>query len=327
MKNRKIKSVIFLLAISISFQLNAFNGDLRTIIKRPNKNELFVAGEFKTMFVIDSKTGKTKRTFLTKKGAVKLAFNKGGDFLLADNGGSVQFLDPENGELKKTISGNSFCLFNNGSYIISIDSYGKKVNVYSSLDGTLLFTQVCEFQPNFVMLDAEEKELRVFSKKEEIKNEAKLIAKKSIKTEGYNVFNKTYVEDEVDEKGLQFFTVTLSSKTISKNQTLPYSPSRGGFGSAFSSYKDLFHLLTWDSFYKMDKSGNMTPIEYKEAGFSYSATSSKDGKYMIQVGNKKGFVYNCETEKFSPFEFEGAFFKPYSADVNMENDTVYLLSN
>ncbi len=324
--NNKIKSLCLLLFIVCNTNSFAYKGDLNVIVKRPGKNELFVSGEFKTLFVLNNITGKTIRTFLTPNGADRLAFTKDGTSLLAAYSNKLMYLDPETGDVKKTITGSDFFVFNEEDYIVDVNTYGNKISVYSSADGTLLFNYSCTFSPNFVCLNTNKKELYVFSNEQKLPGDSTLVTSKSTASTKYNTFNSNYITQQNDGKAVNYFTISLTDQKVSGTKIIPYSPSAGSFGSAFNFYKNQLFLLSYDSFYKINPSGKITPIEFDESGYSFSATKSIDGKYIIQAGNKKGFIYNCETEKFIPFEFGNLFDSPTSIDICINKDTVYMIS-
>ncbi|HYG50039.1 MAG TPA: hypothetical protein VD905_04005 [Flavobacteriales bacterium] len=306
-------------------QATAFKGDLSSVAKRPGTNELFVAGEFKTLFVINTKNGLTKRTLALPDGAQKIEFTEDGNILLAAGGGSVKFLNPVDGTVITSIRGSNFFLFERSKYLVDVGWSGKEVKMYSTADGSRLFSIACEFEVSFASISKDQKKLYVFGKSETMNEEASLLTAKIQPASEYNLYNETYIDQQADGKGVKYCEVDIETQKVSTPVQLAWSPEAGSYSNTESVYKGNLYLLGWKTFFKIDATGKVTPIETSKACYAYAAGSTSNGRYIIVSDTKGGYIYDAENGNVNTFNLKTGDDMVYTADVSTLGDTVYVL--
>ncbi len=317
---------LFLFAILFAQTIFAFKNELTSICKRPGSNELYIAGEFKTILIVDVHTKKSLRTIKTDGIVKDFQFSPDGQNLLVYTGNTVNFLNPETGEITRSIKGNNVRLFEKSPYFIDADRYmSKSIKVYSTNDASLIF----EHKPNFPILDAgfnaDFSELLILGDGMDIKKEKSLIRTETTPVSGYNVYNKAYVEQQKDNKGSGFQVVDLKTKNLLLDVVIPYKTAKS-FGLSVSKYKDAYFIACWDMFLKIDNKGMASPLENSDATFAYAANHTNDGQYIYVASSKSGYIYNSETAQFTPFNLKTGSESSYTADISELNDTVYHLA-
>ncbi|MEX1003017.1 MAG: hypothetical protein WDZ35_12945 [Crocinitomicaceae bacterium] len=304
----------------------SFENDLSSICVHPTSKEIYVGGEFKTIFVLDAKSGTTIRQIKLEHIVKDLQFSPDGKHLIAYDGRVVHFLNPKTNEETYSHKGTNVQLFENAPYYIEADwIFSKSIKVYSTADGS----QVMSVKPDFDLLDAsfdpEFKELIILGRSMEIKGEKGLITTEVEEMEGYNVYNKAYVEQQSDKKGSGFMVVDIASKETKLDVILPYETGKS-FGLSISKYKEDYYLACWDLFLKVDKAGKAYPISIEEATFAYATNHSSDGKLIFVSSTKDGYVFNCETQNIITFDAREKNEFSYTVDFTQHGDDFYMLS-
>lgn len=312
----------------ISSSIKAFEKDLRTIAKRPNSNELFVGGEFKTVFVLNAVSGETIRTFTVEGGAEDMVFNSDGSVLIIKASTNLLLVDPVKGSVTKNIDNRfgKFFLYERSKYVVFVDRYAKKVQLLSSKDGSLIKEFMTEFEPRFVAINKNEQQMVIFSSEMEIKDEASLITNTVKPASGYNVYNKAFINQQSDGKGVSFVRVDLNSMSVGKLKQIPYSPNDGSFSHSVSFYDGEIYIINFEILIKIDAKDKAFPVELENAGFCYASVVTKDERYIIQSATKEGFIYDCKEKKSISYNVKGESEFTYSTDIITDNDTVILLA-
>ena len=311
-----MKTLIILLALFVSQLSLAFENDLRAICKRPGTNELFIGGEFNSVFVIDEKTGETIRQFKIEGGLEDMQFSPEGDHLITTIRNKAYFVDPETGESKRTFEGGNFILLENSPYFIDISWYGhKSAKVYSTKDGEMVYQHKNESAPWYAGMSPDFTELFIVYREEDIKKEKSLVVEPTAPLDGFNVFNKAYVEQESDKMGSRFVVVDISSKSIKLDVMMPYSVGIS-YGTNMSKFGNDYYIVGWDVFLRIDAEGRSHPISCADATFSYATNHSQDGKSIMVLSTKEGFIYNCEKESFYQLKLKENNEFAYSCDVS-----------
>lgn len=330
--NMKIKfkslllSVLFL-GVFVHSSL-AFKGDLTQIVKRPGTNELFVCGEFNSIFVVDATSGETKRSIaVEKEGVTSLQFTPDGSILLAANYRTLYFINPSTGITTKTLSGSNFILSERSNFIVDLDRWGKKVSLLKSGDGSVINTITCEFEPIYASLSPGGKKLFILGSAQEIKNEKSLLTKEVLPVSGYNTYNKAFMEQQSDNKGASFLEVEVESFKARKVITLPYSPSMSTFGKLISSFNNEPYFMSFEMFFKLNQTGKVSPMETEHSNFAYAVEATTTGQYIINASGLKGFIYDCKNDKYTPFNFDAFMSSVYAKDISTSNDTIVLLGS
>ncbi|HLP11781.1 MAG TPA: hypothetical protein VK177_07570 [Flavobacteriales bacterium] len=325
-----MKLIVILSAflIGITNDSYAFKGDLTQLVKRPGKNELYVCGEFKTVFVLDAKTGETIRTFsVDEAGITSLQFTPDGSILLAANYNTVHLLDPNTGSKLKSIKGANFILSQAGKYIINMDRWGKKVQLLNSSDGTIINTIACDFEPVYASLSPESDKLYIMGNAQEIKNEKSLLTQEVKAVAGYNTYNKAFMDQQADKKGAAFLEVDVNSFKAKPVVMIPYTPGMSTFGKLISAYNTNIYIMSFEMFIKVDKSGKAYPMETDLSNFAYAAENTSTGRYIVNASGLKGFIYDCETNKYASYNAADFMSSVYAMDICTSNDTIYLLGS
>jgi len=322
-----MKNVLTLVAVLLSSVWTlAFEYDLRAICKNPQANELFVGGEFNTILVIDEQTGNEIRRFATTFDCIDLQFSQDGKTLLAAASDYVYLLNPETGEQTAKVKAAGARLFENAPYFIDADwIFTKAVKVYSSNDGSQQFVYTPEYRPLDAGFNADYTELIVLGKEEEIKGEKKLIQTKIEEADGYNVYNKAYVDQQADDKGAGFTVIDMGSKQVKLDVKIPYATAKS-YGLSISKFGDNYYVAAWDIFIKIDKAGNAFPLETNEATFAYAVNSTFDSKHIVVASTRSGYVYDCSSEQFISFDCSDGGGFAYSTDITELNGTTYMLN-
>ncbi|MDX2171513.1 MAG: hypothetical protein SFY56_00235 [Bacteroidota bacterium] len=313
----------------ISSGLKAFENDLRTISKRPNSNELFVGGEFKTVFVLNAVSGETIRTFTVQGGVEDMVFNPEGNVLISKFSTKLSFINPQTGSVIKTFDERSgkFFLFERSNYVVFVDRYNtKKTKLLSSKDGSLIKEFSCDFEPDFSAISNNDQQMIIFSKEIELKKEKSLLTTEVKPISGYNVYNTAFIRQQSDGKGISYVTVDLKDMALSKTKQIPYSPKDGSYSFNVSWFDGNVFILDYETFIKIDSKDKVYPIELDKAGFSYACASSKDGRYIIQSSTKEGYIYDCKENKSISYNVKGKSQFTYSADICNDNDTLIILA-
>ncbi|MCG8574597.1 MAG: hypothetical protein MI810_06920 [Flavobacteriales bacterium] len=322
MKNR-LTLLILMLTSALSF---SFKNDLSTICVRPDSDELFIGGEFKTIFVIDKNSGTELRRISLESKAIDMQFSENGEHLLVFDGSKVMFLHPETGEEKMFVKAGSALLYEDSPYFIDCDwIFTKSVTVYSTEDGSVVLKHTPEFDPLNAGFDAEFKELIILGRSQEIKSEKKLIVKRVEQEDSYNIYNKAYVEQQDDKKGSGFEVVDIESKSSKLKVEIPYITSNS-FGLSISKFKEHYFLSCWDMLLKVDNAGMVMPISCSDATFAYATNSIQEGKKIMVSSTKEGFVYDCETEQIIPFNAKSDNEFVYSKDITFDKNKTYMLN-
>lgn len=310
-----MKTILVLFIAFLGHQAMAFENDLRAICHRPGTNELYVGGEFNSVFVVDSKSGETIRQFSIEGGLTDMQFDPEGNQLIVASNNKLYFVDPESGEKKRTVNGAKFVLFENSPYFLDVAWYGNKsVRVFSTKDAAVVFEHKNESAPFYASMSADFSELFIIYKEEEIKKEKNLVLAPTEEGDGYNVYNKAYVKQEKDGKGSRFVSVDMNSKSVQIDVTIPYSSS-GSYGTSFSKFGENYYLASWDVFLRIDSKGGAYPISYSGATFAYATNHSSDGKFIMVLSTKEGFSYNCENGTFHPVSVKENSEFAYSTDI------------
>ncbi len=322
-----MKKAILLVLISLSFSITfAFDNDLTSICMRPNSEEMYVGGEFKTIFVINKKTGEEIRRLTLETKTLDLQFSQDGKNLIVFDGNKVMFLNPETGEQTYFVKGSTVRLFENAPYFIDADwIFTQSVIVYSTEDGS----QVFKYKPEFKTLDAgfspDFKELIILGRSMDIKGEKGLVQTKVEEAERYNVYNKAYLEQQNDKKGSGFEVIDMTSKQSKLKVEIPYETAKS-FGLSISKYKENYFISCWDMLLKIDSDGKAFPIECDDASFAYATNSIANASKIVVSSTKKGIVYNCENGSFVTFDARDNNEFAYSTDITFDNDLVYMLN-
>ncbi|MEO9533979.1 MAG: hypothetical protein ABJG68_03205 [Crocinitomicaceae bacterium] len=322
-----MKKLIMFALLTFIYTLSfAFDNDLTSISIRPGTDEMFVAGEFKTIFVVNKNTGAEIRRLTVEKRVKDLQFSKDGKNLLMFDGSKVVFLNPESGEAGYSVKGNKLTLFENSPYFVNADfNYSGSVVVYSTEDGSEVFKHTPSFKSMKVGFDAEFKELIIVGSGMDIKGEKNLVTRKVEEAESYNVYNKAYIEQQKDKQGSGFEVIDMESKLSKINSIIPYKPGTS-FGLSISKYQDNYYISSWDMLLKIDKAGMATPISCTEATFAYATNATQNSKKIVVTSTKKGFVYNCENGQYVAFDARDENEFAYSMDVTFDAEFTYILN-
>ena len=321
---KKILSLaILIVALTTTF---AFENDLTSVCIRPGTDEMFVGGEFKTIFVINKTTGAEVRRLSVEKRVLDMQCSQDGKTLLVYDGQQVMLLNPETGEQTYSLKGSRIRLFENAPYFIDSDlNYSGSVVVYSTVDGSQVFKYTPTFKPLDASFDADFKELIILGSSMEIKGEKNLITTKIEEGEGYNVYNKAYVEQQNDKKGSGFEVIDMTTKKSIINVEIPYKTAKS-FGLSVSKYKDNYYISCWDMLLKISKEGMASPISSREATFAYATNALQRGKNILVSSTKKGYVFDCESEQFISFDARENNEFAYSTDITFDESLVYMLN-
>ncbi len=304
---------------------NAFENDLQSICKRPGTDELFIGGEFHILMVVDAKTGNTLRQFELDHNVMDMQFDPEGKQLIIYDGDKIHFVNPDSGEDRKTFDVGHVRLVEKAPFIVDIDWYGENIHIYSAADGS----KIGSYQPGFDALDygysSDFSELLILGKSMEIENEASLIVKKVAKQDGYSAFNSAYTEQQEDGKGAGFAVYDLKTKSEKLKTVLPYTTSNS-FDFNASKFGNNYYLGCWDMLLVVDPEGKATPVEPKEASFTYASASDPTGQYLFLAGTKSGIVLNCADGSILTFDAREDYEFSYTVDFAFDGKNVYMLS-
>lgn len=320
---------IFYSAILAFFTVNsavAFDNELTSICPRPGTDELYAGGEFNKIFVVNKKTGETTRQIKIDSKVLDMQFNQTGSKLIYHDGSKVHMLNPETGEELYSFKASSIQLFENSPYMIDADwIFTGLVTVYSTEDGSPVFDVKPEFKVMKTGLNEKRDQLIIVGREMEIKGEKGLIQQKIEPVDGYNVYNKSYIDKQDDGKGMGFLVIDLNTKKEVLNAVLPYSFG-GTFGTSISKFKDNYYISGWDVLLKVDNTGKAFPIESEKATFAYATNATGNGQYILVTSTKDGFVYNCETKTIFGFDAKDENEFSYSKDISYNGEEIYLLA-
>ncbi|MFT4600107.1 MAG: hypothetical protein ACI857_000277 [Arenicella sp.] len=317
--------LLLILMLSLTFSF-AFDNDLTSICLRPGTTEMYIGGEFKTIFVIDKKTGAEIRRLTVEKRVIDLQFSPDGKNLIVFDGQKVMLMNPETGAETYSLKGSRVRLFENSPYFIDSDlNYSGSVVVYSTTDGSQVFKHTPTFKPLDASFDSEFKELIILGKSMDIKGEKNLITKKVEESDGYNVYNKAYVDQQSDKKGSGFEVIDIESKSSKINVVLPYQTAKS-FGLSISKFNENYYLSCWDMMLKIDKEGMSSPISCSDATFAYATNALQNSKTIMVSSTKNGFVFNCENEEYITFDARENNEFAYSTDITYDHDLIYVLN-
>jgi hypothetical protein len=322
-----MKKLLFLAVLMLTFSFSfAFDNDLTSIALRPGTNEMYVGGEFKTIFVINKLTGDEIRKLTVEKRVIDMQFSQDGKNLIIFDGQTVLFMNPETGVETYSLKGSRISLFESAPYFIDSDlNYSGSVIVYSTKDGSQVFKHTPSFKPLDASFDTEFKELIILGKSMDIKGEKNLITEKTEETEGYNVYNKAYLDQQSDKKGSGFEVIDIATKASLLNVVLPYQTAKS-FGLSVSKYKDDYYLSCWDMLLKINKEGMASAIACSNATFAYATNALQHSKTIMVSSTKNGFVFNCEDGKFITFDARENNEFAYSTDITFDDDLTYVLN-
>lgn len=312
---------MFSVATSFSFE-----NDLTSVCVRPGTNEMYVGGEFKTIFVVDKKTGSEIRRLTLETKAMDIQFSQDGKNLIVSDGRKVLFLNPETGEQTYFVKASTARLFENAPYFIDADwIFSKSVIVYSTVDGSIVYKHTPGFDPLDAGFDKDFKELIILGRSQDIKGEKKLIVKEVEEANGYNVYNKAYVEQQNDKKGSGFEIVDMATKASKLKVEIPYETSKS-FGLSISKFGENYFLSCWDMLLKVDGEGMATPISCADATFAYATNVIMNSKKIMVSSTKNGFVFDCSTETAIPFDARQNNEFAYSKDITFDDVNSYMLN-
>ena len=325
----KTISMRFLILLITVYSVNisyAFENDLAAICVRPNSNELYVGGEFNTIFVVDKNNGEEIRRLKTENGALDMQFNQDGSKLIVFDGNTVNFTDPVSGDVSYTLKASNVRLFEKAPYFIDADwLFSKSVVVYSTEDGSEVFKYTPEFTPLDAGFDPEFKELIVLGREMDIKGEGKLITEKIEESDSYNVYNKAYVEQQSDKKGAGFLVLSMETKSPVLESIIPYKTAKS-FGLSISKYNDQYYISCWDMFLKVDQEGLAHPISCSDAGFAYATNAVLGSKSILISSTKEGVMFKIDEERFVGFNAKKDNEFAYSVDITDDGDLIYMLN-
>lgn len=321
-----MKKLITLIAIVLLQTASfAFDYDLKAICIRPGVSELYVGGEFETILVLNKENGAELRRLDIDFKVLDLQFSKDGSTLIAASNKKVYLLNPESGDIKSELKASGARLFDNSPYFVDVDWLFKKaVTVYSTVDGSPVFTYVPEFLPEDAGFNADFTELIILGRSMDIKSEKKLIQEKLKEGGGYNVYKSAYLKQQDDKKGAGFEVIDMASKKSKLKVVLPYKTART-YGLTISKFANNYYIAGWDVFFKIDEKGNVLPLQTNEATFNYAGGTTPNGKTIFVSSTKNGFVYNCESNQFSAFDARVDDEFSYSKDITAD-DLVYILN-
>jgi WD40 repeat protein len=320
------RSLLFCICLITAISSYSFENDLASICLRPGTDEIFVGGEFETVFVIDKKDGRELRRLTVENGALDMQFSPDGKHLIVVDENKVHLLNPETGEETYFVKASNARLFENSPYFIDADwIYTKSIIVYSTTDGSQVFKYTPTFKPLDAGFDAEFKELIILGRSMEIKGEKKLIQNEVKKPEKYNVYRKAYFEKQANKKGAGFEVINMDTKTSVLKVELPYETAKS-FGLSISKYKDDYYISCWDMLLRIDNQGRAFPIECSEATYAYTTNAVSKAKQILVASTKQGYLYNCESNQFVSFDARSEREFAYSTDVAESDDLIYLLN-
>ena len=323
---KKIKYALLVVCSLIITASFGFENDLTSICERPGTDELFVGGEFKTVLVVDKNTGTALRQLKLEDNVLDMQFSPDGKNFITFDGGKVHFFNPETGEETYFFKASGIRLIQNSPYIIEADwIFSKSVKLYSTEDGSQIYSMKPEFSILSAGLSPDFTELIILGKDMDIKKEKSLINVEIEKDEGYNVYNKAYVEQQQDSRGSAFMVVDIQSKTSKIDVEIPYTTS-ASFAISISKFGSNYYIVGWDIFIKIDNEGKAFPIASDDATFAYAAGTSLDGKQVFVASTEDGFMYNCETENQVKFDASESFESAYSVDFLQVGDLIYMLN-
>ena len=313
--------------VLLALYTSAFENDLSAICQRPETEELYVGGEFNKIYVVNKVSGETIRQLTIATKVIDMQFNQSGSKLIIYDGSKVIFLNPESGEELYSFAAGGVRLFEDSPYMINTDwIFSGKVTVYSTEDGSPFYT----IKPSFEILDAglnvTRDELIILGRSIEIKGEKGLVQKTIEPVEGYNIYNKAYVEQQNDGQGSGFMVIDLKTKAEMLNVLIPYATS-ASFGLSISKYKEDYFIACWEMLLKIDKSGNCFPIEVDEPHFAYATNATGNGQFVFISSTKNGNIYNCESNMIVDFNAREDNEFSYSVDFSFNKEEVYLLSD
>lgn len=321
-KHTLLLSLLFV----FSFQANAFEYDLTSICKHPQRDLLYVSGEFNTILVVDSNTGEVKDQFDTDYSVYQMQFEPNGmHMLVSGNDNSIHFLNPDTGEETKSVQGSAFQLLEEAPYFLDVSWMDNSVIVYDAKNGNAVTTAKVDFEPLGAGLSSDFSELLVLGRDKDIENEQELIEITVEDTDGYNPFRKTYIEQQTDGEGADFAVFNIASEQFVQQWTLPYTTHKN-FDLTIGSYQNGYLLGCWDIMIHVSKEGRCTPIIPEESSFTYASSLSSDGKYLFLSSSEDGNIYDASNKTVKHFNAAEDFMAPITADISISGKTAYLLS-
>ncbi len=318
-------TLLIILSFIFSAQSFAFEHELTSICKHPSKDILYVAGEFNTIILLDANSGKIIDQIDVSFPVVDMQFNKDGSQLLVESDDrKVHFIHPETGEESKAIMGEKFIFSADSPYFLNVSWIKSSVTVYDATNGRILHTIKAK-EPLSAGFNADFSKVLILGRSYEIAKEKSLITVKVEEADGYNPFNKAYIEQQNDGEGCDFLVYDLASEEISQQFVLPYD-THDNFDLTISAYGDKYFVGAWDILLQISNDGSTLPIEPTEASFTYASEVSSDGKYLFLATNQEGNILDCETGKVQRFNVAQDFFAPTAADLTRAGEKMYLLS-
>ncbi|PLX08803.1 MAG: hypothetical protein C0596_05765 [Marinilabiliales bacterium] len=318
----------FALFAIISINVAAFDFELSSVVKHPDKNEIFIAGTFKTIIVLDSETGKTIRTFAVDEPISDIEFNQDASMLLAQVKSKLFLLNPESGEELFSKNGYSFQLFEQCPYFIELKAYGDtKVILYDSKNTDVVKEIPLNFQPKECAFDKEFNNIFITSAKIEIGNseEKKTLSGKVEKSESYNCYNSAYIKKQDDGFGSYILKFDIKNDEISKKITCPFDFTATYGFSLLPKGNEIF-IADWDMVIKVDKKDISTAIECEDATFNYASNFSDNENFICIASTKTGILYDIENSEWKEFDLRDSFEFAYTTDIISYDEKIWLLS-
>ncbi|MEM7038646.1 MAG: WD40 repeat domain-containing protein, partial [Bacteroidota bacterium] len=316
--------IMMFLLLGTFLNVHAFENDLTAICQHPETGELFVGGEFKTIFVLDSETSELKRQFSFDPGVDDMSFSSDGKSLLISRSLKCYLVDPENGKVIKSVKGD-FQLFDRGPYAANVDWMGKRIQLFDVNTLKLVAEEAFDMAPGVIGFRPDFKEMAIISRSREIKKEKNLLTEKVEEASGYNIYNDAYVEEQNDKKGADFLIWNLETNAVKQVAVLPYTFNKT-FGMCLGWAKDSYYAAHWDKLVRIDKEGRCFPIETNLATFAYCANVGPEGHTILVASAKRGFLFYPEKSTFRSFDQSETGELPYSRDAFFAQDFIYLLS-
>lgn len=322
------KLFYFALSAIITINVSAFDFELSSIAKHPEKNEIFVAGTFKTIIVVDSETGKTIKTFAVDEPISNIEFNEDASLLLAQGKTKLFLLESESGEELFSVGGYDYQIFKESPYFIEKKAYGDtKIIIYDSKTTDLIKEIPLDFQPKECAFDKDFNNIYITSAKIEIGNstEKKALGKKVEKSEGYNCYNSAYIKKQDDGYGAYILKYDIKNDEVSKKITCPFDFT-ATYGFTILPKEDEIFIADWDMVIKIDKKDISTAIECEDATFNYASNFSDNENFLCIASTKTGILYNIEKSEWKEFDLRESFEFAYTTDIISFDEKIWLLS-
>lgn len=320
------KLVYFLLFAVISINLSAFDYELKSAVKHPTKNEIFIAGTFNTMLVIDSETGKTIKTFAVEEPLSKICFTKSQNHILGLGTSGVYQINPETGETTAFFKGFGFKIHDFSPYFTEIKAWGETaVNIYDSETGSIFKEIKTDFQPYLCVFDNSFENIYVISSKIEMPNEKDFLSAEIQKSESYNTYNSAYTKKQEDGSGSIIKMYNIETGEVVRTINCPFDFA-GRFSFTFLPLDDKLIIADWDGVFSIDNNGITTAIESEFATFAYASAYSNDKNNICIASTKSGSLFNIENNTWKEFDVKDNYEFAYTADIFSLENNFWLLS-